>query len=84
MAVGWLPLLTFAAALVITAGFQWFFNNTRLGRAFRATSDDHEAAALVGVDNRRVYAMATGIAIGILGVAGILHGMRTTMRNNFV
>lgn len=79
LAVGWLPLLTFAAALAITAGFQWFFNNTRLGRAFRATSDDHEAAALVGVDNRRVYAVATGMAIGILGVAGILHGMRTTI-----
>jgi branched-chain amino acid transport system permease protein len=79
LAVGWLPLLTFGAALAITGVFQWFFNHTRLGRAFRATSDDHEAAALVGVDNRRVYAMATGIAIGVLGVAGILHGMRTTM-----
>jgi branched-chain amino acid transport system permease protein len=79
LAVGWLPLMIFVSALVITALFQWFFDRTRLGRAFRATSDDHEAAALVGVDNRRVYALATAIAVGILGVAGIFHGMRTTI-----
>jgi branched-chain amino acid transport system permease protein len=79
LAVGGLPLLTFLAALAITAAFQWFFGHTRLGRAFRATSDDPDAAALVGVDNRRIYALATAIAIGVLGVAGVFHGMRTTI-----
>jgi branched-chain amino acid transport system permease protein len=78
LAIGALPLLIFVSALVITAALQWFFDHTPTGRAFRATSDDPEAASLVGVDNRRVYALATGIALGLLGIAGLFHGMRTT------
>jgi len=79
LAVGWLPLMIFGTALAMTLAFQWLFGNTGLGRAFRATSDDPEAAALMGVNNQRVYALATAIAIGILGVAGVFHGMRTTI-----
>jgi branched-chain amino acid transport system permease protein len=79
LAIGALPLLTFLAALAATAGFQWLFGNTALGRAFRATSDDREAASLMGINNVHIYALATAMAIGILGVAGVLHGMRTTI-----
>jgi branched-chain amino acid transport system permease protein len=79
LAVGWLPLMIFLAALAATLGFQWLFGNTSLGRAFRATSDDREAASLMGINNVHIYALATAIAIGILGVAGVFHGMRTTI-----
>jgi branched-chain amino acid transport system permease protein len=78
LAAGVLPLTVFTSAIIITFALQWLFGRTRMGRAFRATSDDHIAAALMGVDNAHVYAFATAIAIGILGIAGIFHGMRTT------
>ena len=79
LAIGWLPLTVFTVALLMTAGFQWLFGNTTLGRAFRATSDDRDAASLMGINNVHVYALATAIAVGILGVAGIFQGMRTTL-----
>ncbi|THF64970.1 branched-chain amino acid ABC transporter permease [Pseudothauera nasutitermitis] len=78
LAVGVLPVIMFATAVMLTAGLQWLFGSTRIGRAFRATSDDDGAAALMGINNAHIYALATAIAIGILGVAGVFHGMRTT------
>jgi branched-chain amino acid transport system permease protein len=44
----------------------------------RATSDDQEAARLMGIDNRRLYAAATAIALGIVAIAGVFLGARTT------
>lgn len=78
IAAGVLPVTIFGVAVVMTILLQRLFGHTAIGRAFRATSDDPGAAALMGVNNAHVYAFATAIAIGILGVAGIFHGMRTT------
>lgn len=78
LAAGVLPLIVFGSAVLLTIGLQWLFGSTSMGRAFRATSDDHGAAALMGINNAHIYALATAIAIGILGIAGIFHGMRTT------
>lgn len=77
LAAGVLPLIIFGSAVLLTVTLQQLFGNTAIGRAFRATSDDPGAAALMGVNNAHVYAFATAIAIGILGIAGIFHGMRT-------
>lgn len=78
IAAGVLPVTIFFVAVAMTIFLQRLFGHTAIGRAFRATSDDPGAAALMGVNNAHVYAFATAIAIGILGVAGIFHGMRTT------
>ncbi len=77
--VGTLPLLTFAIAVAIAAGMQALSGRTALGRAFRAVSDDRDAALLMGLDHRHVYALATGIAFALVAVAGALHGMKTTV-----
>src|SRR5207247_7520746 len=37
-----------------------------------------EAAQLMGIDNRHLYAVAMGIAMAISGVAGVFVGVRTT------
>jgi len=79
LAVGALPLLIFGAAVALTAGLQLLFDRTDLGRAFRAVSDDREAAELMGLDHRHVYALATGIAFLLVAVAGTLQGMKTTV-----
>jgi branched-chain amino acid transport system permease protein len=78
LAVGWFPLLTLVVAIGVLVGLQLLLSRTRLGRAFRATSDDPEAANLVGLDDRHVYAMATAIALATVAIAGIFLGVRTT------
>ena len=79
LAVGTLPLLIFAIAIAMAIGMQLLFDRTPIGRAFRAVSDDKDAAELMGLDHRHVYALATGIAFLLVAVAGILHGMKTTV-----
>lgn len=79
VAVGVLPLIILAVAVGCTAGLQWLFDRTAIGRSFRAVSDDREIAELMGLDARRVYATATGIAFVVIAVAGVFQAMRTTV-----
>ncbi len=77
IAIGWFPLITLIAAIVLLGGLQLVIRYTRLGRALRATSDDQRAAQLVGIDNRRLYAYAMAISLATVAVAGIFLGIRT-------
>ena len=79
ISVGVLPLLILALALAATAGLQWLFDHTALGRSFRAVSDDREIAELMGLNARQVYALATALAFVLVGLAGTLQGLRTTV-----
>lgn len=79
VAVGLLPLAIFALAVAATAGLQWLFGATALGRSFRAVSDDREIAELMGLDAKKVYGLATAIAFVLIAAAGMLQGMRTTV-----
>ena len=79
IAVGVLPLLILAVALGATGALQWLFSGTRIGRAFRAVSDDREIAELMGLDAHKVYALATAIAFVLIAIAGVLQAMRTTV-----
>lgn len=78
LSVGVLPLSILIIAVAVVAAMQWLFGCTALGRAFRATSDDKDAAHLMGLDSRHVYGLATGLAFVLVAIAGSLQGMRTT------
>jgi branched-chain amino acid transport system permease protein len=78
-AVGALPLAIFGAALLCTVALQALFDHTKLGRAFRAVSDDREIAELMGLNANQVYALATAIAFIVIALAGSLQAMRTTV-----
>jgi branched-chain amino acid transport system permease protein len=77
LAVGTLPLIQFVLAVAVIAGQQWLFYRTALGRAFRATSDDQAVAQLVGLDNRRVFALAMALSLAVVAIAGVLLAIRT-------
>ncbi|MFM9425321.1 branched-chain amino acid transport system permease protein [Variovorax sp. GrIS 2.14] len=79
LSLGVLPLIVLAIALVATAALQWLFARTALGRSFRAVSDDREIAELMGLNAKKVYALATAIAFVLIAIAGALQGMRTTV-----
>jgi branched-chain amino acid transport system permease protein len=78
LAVGWFPLITLIVAVSILVGLQLLISRTALGRSFRATADDPDAASLVGIDDRHVYAVAMALALGTVAIAGVFLGIRTT------
>jgi branched-chain amino acid transport system permease protein len=78
LAVGWFPLLTFAVAVLLLVGLQILIGRSAVGRAFRAASDDGGTAALMGIDNDRLYALAMALSLAVVAIAGIFLGIRTT------
>jgi len=48
----------------------YFLNQTRTGRAIRATTLNKEAAALVGIDIERIYILVVALGISLVGFAG--------------
>jgi branched-chain amino acid transport system permease protein len=78
LSIGWYPLIVFIISIITIAALQLFLNRAKLGRAFRATSDDREAAELMGINNRHIYGLAMAIALAIVAIAGVLLAIRTT------
>lgn len=76
VAFGVMPLLTFLSAVAVILGLNLLFYRTQLGRAFRATSDDLEIAQVMGIDHRRIFAVAMGIAMIVVTIAALYLGMR--------
>ncbi|MDR1246386.1 MAG: branched-chain amino acid ABC transporter permease [Clostridiales Family XIII bacterium] len=60
-------------AVIIILGF--YMRNTYQGKAIRATSDDNEAAQLMGVNIKRTYGIAMGISMMTAGVTGVMIGV---------
>jgi branched-chain amino acid transport system permease protein len=76
IAVGVIPVLTLLSAIAVIVLLNLVFYHTPLGRAFRATSDDLEVAQLMGIDHRRIFAMAMGLAFVVIGIAALYLGLR--------
>lgn len=56
-------------ALLLLYAFIWF---TKMGKALRAVSQDEEAAALAGIDIRKITAVVSGVGMGLIGFAAVL------------
>ena len=65
-------LAAFAAATAAAGGLWLLLQKTDLGRTIRATAQDREAAALMGIEVDRVYGLAFGIGTACAAVAGIV------------
>jgi branched-chain amino acid transport system permease protein len=53
-------------------GLSWFVYRTRIGTAMRATAQDREAAALMGIDINRTIAVAFVLGGALAGAAGMV------------
>ena len=60
------------SAIAILLALSNFLQRTRLGKSIRAAAQNREAAQIVGIDVKWVYAVTFAICIGITGVAGAL------------
>ena len=78
LAVGWLPLIIFLMSLVVITALQLFMSRTKMGRAFRAVSDDQEASRLMGINTKHIWAVAMGVALLIVTIGGVMMAIRTT------
>ncbi len=72
-----LGLVVLAVAVVAFGALQVFLSRTRPGWRMRATAEDPDAAELIGIDSRNVYATATAIAVAIAGLGGLFLAIRS-------
>jgi branched-chain amino acid transport system permease protein len=68
-------VLVVVAAFVLMFALDRFINRSRLGRGIRATAQDPETAALMGVDISRVVAVTFLLGGLLAGAAGTLFGI---------
>jgi branched-chain amino acid transport system permease protein len=78
LAVGVLPVLMFASAIVVIALLQLLLSRSELGRSFRAASDDPVTAGMMGIDTRHVYAMAMALALAVGALSAVFLTIRAT------
>jgi branched-chain amino acid transport system permease protein len=77
LSVSALGVLVLVVAVIVFGALQLFLSYTRAGWAMRATAEDADAAELVGIDSRSVYARATAIAVGIASLGGLFLAIRS-------
>ena len=73
--VPYVRLAGLAVAVVLAAMLAVVLNRTRTGSAIQAVAADRDAAQLVGIDLRHLYAVTFGLAAACAGVAGGLIAM---------
>jgi len=73
-----LGVLVLVVAAGVLGGLQLLLRRTSYGRQMRATAQDPDTAALVGVNAGRVYAGATALAVATATLAGTFLAIRST------
>ena len=62
-------LIAFGLSIVFVLLLFLFLNKSETGRAIRATSQNRTVAMLMGVNQKRIYAISFGISIMLVGLA---------------
>jgi branched-chain amino acid transport system permease protein len=65
-------LVTFLVAMALSVALYLFLRHTDVGKTMRAAADNAYGALVVGIDVRRVYAVAFGVGAACVGAAGAL------------
>jgi branched-chain amino acid transport system permease protein len=77
-------LFILGVALALMVALWLFIERTKLGRAMRATAENHETAALLGVNVNRVVLITFIVGSGIAGIAGVLVGIKDSSISPFM
>ena len=68
-------VIAFGFAVVLCGGAHLVLQRTGAGRAVRASAEDPEAAEVMGIDIRRVYAAIYALAAACAAIGGVLAGL---------
>jgi branched-chain amino acid transport system permease protein len=74
VSVAWLRVFVFVVAALLIAGTYALIHRTRLGKAMRATFQDRDTAALMGVNVSAIHTATFAIGSGLAAAAGALLG----------
>jgi branched-chain amino acid transport system permease protein len=74
MSVSWNRIYVFAVAVVLIGATYYFVNRTRLGKAMRATFQDRDTAALMGIQIDRIHTATFALGSSLAAAAGALLG----------
>jgi len=74
VSVSWIRVFVLAVALGLIAGTHLLINRTKLGKAMRATFQDRETAALMGIQIGTIYTATFALGSGLAAAAGALLG----------
>ena len=74
ISVSWLRIFVLVVALFLIAGTYAVVNRTKFGKAMRATFQDVDTAALMGIDIDRIYNATFALGSGLAAAAGALLG----------
>ena len=79
-----LRVFVFVVSAALILGAHLLLARTKLGRAMRAVAENHETAALLGVNVNRVVLITFVIGSGIAGIAGVLDGLKNSSVSPFM
>lgn len=68
-------IIILVVATVLMLLLQLMVKHTRVGKAMRATSEDYEAASLMGIDVNRIISFTFGVGAALAAACGVLVGM---------
>jgi branched-chain amino acid transport system permease protein len=74
LSVSWNRIFVFVIAVLLIAATYLLVNRTKLGMAMRATFQDRETAALMGVPIQRIHTVTFALGSGLAAAAGALLG----------
>ena len=77
MSIGWLPVVITAVSVAVYGLTHLLIARTPMGRQARAVATDPETARLVGIRDRRLFALMTGFIFAVIAIAGVFYGIRT-------
>jgi branched-chain amino acid transport system permease protein len=76
----WNQLFAVLATIPVLILLSWIVTSTRHGKAMRATSQDPDAAAIMGVNVNRTISFTFLLAGGLAGVGGLLYLLEFNIR----
>jgi branched-chain amino acid transport system permease protein len=71
----WEKLIVVIITVPVLVALMWLVQKTRQGKAMRATAQDRDAAAMMGIDVNRTISFTFMIAGALAGAAGLLYAL---------
>jgi branched-chain amino acid transport system permease protein len=80
VSLSWNKLSVILITIPVLIGLTWLVRSTKQGKAMRATAQDQDAAAMMGINVNRTISFTFLLAGGLAGAAGVLFLSQFNMR----